>query len=94
MTKANLGRKWITLKERAEIAGEIRRPEEGSIFVPAARADELVAQRKAVAASAPVLASDAPPAIRQRKRKPAKAKAKSVQAPAPAPIADPSSSDA
>lgn len=51
--KKPAARKWISLKERADIAGEVRTPEEGAIFVPADRAYALIKERKAAAASAP-----------------------------------------
>lgn len=40
-------KKSIVLKERADIGGEVRRPEEGPILVAKKLADELVEQGKA-----------------------------------------------
>lgn len=46
-------KKWIILLERADIGGEVRRPEERAILVDHVRADELIEQGKAAEAAEP-----------------------------------------
>lgn len=53
MTQTKKPKKWVTLTERADVAGEVRTPEEGSILIDGTRADELIGQKKAKASQAP-----------------------------------------
>lgn len=47
-------KKWIILSERADISGEVRRPEERAILVDHERADELIGEGKASEAAEPI----------------------------------------
>ena len=85
-------KKFIALKERADINGEIRYPEEGAIAVAVKDAERLISAGKAVAATEPG-ATDAPSTKTKAKRK-AKPKSKATPkaakpAPAPSPAAKP-----
>lgn len=47
-------RKWITLTERVDINGEVRRPEERAILVDGERAAELLDAGQAIEATEPI----------------------------------------
>lgn len=47
-------KKWIILLERADIGGEVRRPEERAILVDHERAEELIADGQATEAAEPI----------------------------------------